>query len=189
MIVLLPGIDAEPVMLRLTNANHVSFGWYPDGDKIAVAISGHAGGYGLGVFRTDEPNIEPVGLVTSRGYVAAIENPSVSPDGTKVAFELWRLDGPENKELLGIGVLPAAPDTPIDLRKSADVAKVPLAVKGRAKEPRWSPDGKRILYSLAGSGGRDIWVANADGANPINLTKGKGDNYDAAWAPTGRKAP
>jgi dipeptidyl aminopeptidase/acylaminoacyl peptidase len=43
--------------------------------------------------------------------------------------------------------------------------------------PRWSPDGKRIamiggLMSDQGSTGGDIWVVNAKGGEPVNITPG-----------------
>src|SRR6266542_3379039 len=36
--------------------------------------------------------------------------------------------------------------------------------------PRWSPDGSRIVFERRTYPGSDIWVMNADGSNPVNLT-------------------
>jgi dipeptidyl aminopeptidase/acylaminoacyl peptidase len=55
---------------------------------------------------------------------------------------------------------------------------------GLPQNPRWSPDGSRLLYeSQRPDGKRDLWIINADGTNKINLTKGQGDNTDGVWSP------
>jgi Tol biopolymer transport system component/serine/threonine protein kinase len=60
--------------------------------------------------------------------------------------------------------------------------------------PMWSPDGKQILYVADGGYGPynsrynlDIWVMNADGSNPINLTEAQGVDEDPIWSPNGNK--
>jgi TolB protein len=54
--------------------------------------------------------------------------------------------------------------------------------------PRWSPDGKKILFARARSGTRgkvsDIYVINADGSGQRKLTE-RGN--DARWSPDGTK--
>jgi imidazolonepropionase-like amidohydrolase/Tol biopolymer transport system component len=38
------------------------------------------------------------------------------------------------------------------------------------EQPRWSPDGKRIAFTSDRSGGDNLWVMDADGANPRAVT-------------------
>ena len=48
-----------------------------------------------------------------------------------------------------------------------------------------TPDGRIVYYSRA-SGADDIWIMNADGSNPRQLTTDAGANYDLKVTPDGR---
>jgi Tol biopolymer transport system component len=61
---------------------------------------------------------------------------------------------------------------------------VPAGPEGLPQNPRWSPDGSRLLYEMQRPDGKhDLWVINSDGTNRLNLTKGQGDKTDGAWSP------
>lgn len=50
----------------------------------------------------------------------------------------------------------------------------------------YSPDGTKIVYTGFGDLGTDVFVMNADGSNPINLTNDeKATNSFPAWSPDG----
>jgi Tol biopolymer transport system component len=58
--------------------------------------------------------------------------------------------------------------------------------------PMWSPDGTKLLYVADGGEGPyntrlhlDIWVIDADGSNPTNLTQSRRDDADPVWSPDG----
>ena len=60
------------------------------------------------------------------------------------------------------------------------------------ENPRWSPDGRRILYTkLAGTDsfgndlGLDLFVINADGSGEQNITNSPGDDTLGRWSPKG----
>jgi Tol biopolymer transport system component len=55
--------------------------------------------------------------------------------------------------------------------------------------PRFSPDGKRISFVSERSGDRtEIWLAAADGSNPVELTHGPGSKQRlSCWSPDGRR--
>jgi serine/threonine protein kinase len=64
---------------------------------------------------------------------------------------------------------------------------------GDKRQPRWSPDGKRILYVAPGGKddfgndlGQDIWIINVDGTQNEDVTHHAGDDVDPAWSPDGQ---
>ena len=60
---------------------------------------------------------------------------------------------------------------------------------GDKDQPVWSPDGSRIAFVAFGEErtGLDIWVMNADGSDPVNVSWGIGDEFDPAWTPDGER--
>jgi formylglycine-generating enzyme required for sulfatase activity len=54
--------------------------------------------------------------------------------------------------------------------------------EGPDAAPRFSPDGKRILYTTLRGGFPEIWLMNRDGADPKFVTKGS----QGSWAPNGK---
>ena len=52
--------------------------------------------------------------------------------------------------------------------------------------PTWSPDGRYIAYSSDRGGKFDIWVQQVSGGNPVQITKGPGQNWQPDWSPNGK---
>ena len=50
----------------------------------------------------------------------------------------------------------------------------------------WSPDGRYIAYSSDRGGKSDIWLQQVSGGDPIQVTKGPGQNWQPDWSPDGR---
>jgi Tol biopolymer transport system component/imidazolonepropionase-like amidohydrolase len=90
----------------------------------------------------------------------------VSPDGRTVAFDL----------LGDIYVLPI----------TGGAARAITSGPAFDSHPRYSPDGKTIAFTSDRSGIENVWLMDADGANPRALTTEK-DSYvrSAAWTPDG----
>jgi hypothetical protein len=51
------------------------------------------------------------------------------------------------------------------------------------ESPRWSPDGKRIVYLDESK----VWVMDAEGGSPTQLTSGTTTEMDPSWSPDGSK--
>ena len=94
-------------------------------------------------------------------------NIDLSPDGKDLAFDL----------LGDIYIMPAAGG-------EAKVLRSGMAIE---VQPRFSPDGKQILFTSDAGGGDNIWVMDRDGSNARQITK---ENFrllnNATWTPDGQ---
>jgi len=52
--------------------------------------------------------------------------------------------------------------------------------------PAWSPDGKKLAFTSNRTGSLQIWVTDASGGNPTQLTK-EGDNVVPTWSLDGKQ--
>ena len=93
-------------------------------------------------------------------------NLDVSPDGKDIVFDL----------LGDIYIIPAG----------GGEAKVLRAGMAMEVQPRFSPDGKKILFTSDAGGGDNIWVMDRDGSNARQITK---ESFrllnNAVWTPDG----
>ena len=66
---------------------------------------------------------------------------------------------------------------------NADGSGKQKLTSARYSTPAWSPDGRRIAFGA----GSNVWVMNADGSEPLNLTPDPGADSDPVWSPDGRR--
>lgn len=90
-----------------------------------------------------------------------------SPDGSMVVFEVRHAISSADISTVAIDGTP----------------EVPLTSSGTEFYPRWSPDGSRIVFASRRDGNYEIYVMNADGSSPINITNDPGADIRPAWAP------
>jgi Tol biopolymer transport system component len=76
----------------------------------------------------------------------------------------------------------------VDIWSLADsvVTKSPVSSTVLDYSPQFSPDGTRVAFSSVRSGNQEVWVANADGSDPVQLTTSLGSG-SAHWSPDGRR--
>jgi Tol biopolymer transport system component len=118
-------------------------------------------------------------------------DPTWSPDGSRIAF--WRGTGntsgcDNGTDATFAGSAPVVCTGNVWIMNADGSGQ--HQVIANAMKPAWSPDGRRLAYSLAasvsGNGSEhDLYVANADGTSPHRLTSGFADT-DARWSPDGR---
>jgi TolB protein len=53
--------------------------------------------------------------------------------------------------------------------------------------PSWSPDGSRIAFHSTRGGALNVWVMNADGSAPVQLTHRSQGARDPVWSPAPRE--
>ncbi len=126
--------------------------------------------------KKDEPKKDdakkPLPLEGTRAVAFATDEGSwisldVSPDGNTIVFEL-------------LGDLYTLPIAGGEARRITD---------GMAfdSQPRFSPDGKKIVFVSDRDGDENLWIANADGSDPQGLTKGKNNVFRSPdYTPDGK---
>ena len=126
--------------------------------------------------------------------------PSWAPDGTRLVFAragaVWIVgaDGHGLRRLAAGGAPAWSPDaTTIAFERSGSVWTVP-AVGGRARllirnagEPAWSQDARRLAFTStrARFGGREVYVADADGSHVRRVTRTRADERSPSWSTDG----
>src|SRR5919107_15160 len=51
-------------------------------------------------------------------------------------------------------------------------------------QPRWSPDGKRVVFTSDRTGSENLWVVDADGSHPRAISRGEKERYvSPVWTP------
>lgn len=51
--------------------------------------------------------------------------------------------------------------------------------------PRWSPDGREVIFYSNRTGHREVWVMPIGGGQARQLTSGEGESYYPCWSPDG----
>ncbi len=193
-------MDADGTNLkRLTNTPSFSEGedfqatWAPDGSWLAF-VSTRGDPYDdRDIYRMDADGTNQQQLTfadpgSDTPARVSDEQPSVSPDGTKIAFASnrhWETFG--DPDQLDIYVMDAADGANVQ-RLTSDAAPTSptLNLESHSQNPAWSPDGSRIAYESTKSGNSEIWVMNSDGSGePINVSQHESWDSDPAWSPDG----
>ncbi|HZH84724.1 MAG TPA: S9 family peptidase, partial [Phototrophicaceae bacterium] len=89
-----------------------------------------------------------------------VGDPQLSPDGSKVAFTVQRVDMTNNVMPTQIYTVPL----------NGGAARQITQDGSQNARPRWTPDSKRIVFTSNRSNGSQIWSMAADGSDARQLT-------------------
>ncbi|MGH9720964.1 MAG: prolyl oligopeptidase family serine peptidase [Bryobacteraceae bacterium] len=92
--------------------------------------------------------------------LARVSDPQISPDGRTVAYTVQTIDLENNKRPKQIFTAPV----------DGSAAPRQLTRTGNNERARWMPDSRQIVYVSDLSGSSQIWIMNADGAGPRQIT-------------------
>jgi Tol biopolymer transport system component len=170
-------MDADGTNVRQLSGNGFDSAFSLDGTKVAFVTGQPPSGC-----NNSDLNIMPSIFGTDQRQLTNIcgydNHPSWSPDGTKLTFWSDRSAGE------GLYVMNANGSNQILVLSTASIQR-------QIEGPHWSPDGTRIIfegYSLAAGNEADIFVVNADGTNPTNITNTPTvHEYSPAWSRDGAK--
>jgi TolB protein len=142
----------------------------PDGQQIAF-VSNRSGNPDIWVMNIDGTNVRQVTTSTVKDTA-----PAWSPDGTRIAFHRW------------VGYFEGDTTRPMHDVYSVNADGTGEVRHFRGVLPRWSPDGSRFVFSKFGGRDRhwgDIFVANLDGTDVVNLTNHEANDTKPVWSPDG----
>jgi len=155
---------------RLTFDKTVIWGNAWDAEGQSLVISSHRGG-DFGLWRVPIAGGTPERL--SIGSTSAFY-PSIALQGNRLAYRMGTLHPNIWRLALDASLRPISPAAPLMISSVAD------------EGPQFSPDGNKIVFDSQRSGNNEIWVANADGSEPIRLTSLNVLSGTPRWSPDGK---
>ena len=169
-IYLLHAGTSEPQRLTFDNTSIRGLSWTSEGKEIVFASRRGGSNYGLWKISIADGGLER--LTTNE---RDIYSPTISHPGNLLSYtqsmsdgNIWQFDLTRNK-----------PDQQLH----------PLIASTLEENgPQYSPDGKRIVFASRRSGSFEIWVCDADGRNPRQLTNiGGALTGTPRWSPDSRQ--
>ena len=137
--------------------------WFPDGSGLAFASE-----------RSDVVSVWKVARLGG-GAVLLVEgagSPSISPDGSRIAFARPGADGSLR---IGVASLSNPSTTSVMITGDGDGL-------WDHQDPAWSPDGRWIAYGSD----HGLWIVSASGGPARPLVAPPGPDYEPAWSSDGR---
>lgn len=130
--------------------------WSPDGAQVAYTFGDSRGPLQVHVVNADASGDRA--LTHMSVDQGSAQMPAWSPDGSRLAFQL---NGGRDKP---------AHIWIIDIATGAARMLNAHTAPYRDEVPAWFPDGKRIAFQSNRTGSMEVWVMNADGSRPHQVT-------------------
>jgi len=165
-IYVMPASGGEPRRLTFDNRSGRSLAWTADGHDIVFSVWYYGS---LRLWKVPATGGSPEQLAVGGDSASTL---AISRQGDRLAYSqevrdtnIWRIE-----------------TTP-------GLSPVRLISSTRQDYgPQYSPDGKRIVFTSGRTGNNEIWVCDADGMNPLQLTSFAGPDVGSArWSPDGKQ--
>lgn len=148
--------------------NQEIVGWSPGSENLLVSGEDKDGNKCLQMTNLYTQNTKVIAGTIDYGYY-----PSFSPDCSKVIVMLTRF-GETDLMIL-----------PLSLKEGKVTGKPILLYEnfaGYKSDYAWSPDGKKIAVTTVG----EVWICNAEGGDPLQLTKTAREERFPSWSSDGK---
>ena len=162
--------QAEPVVLSSGLETGNSFTVSADGSRLAYTRFRRWGNLWISEFpAAGSVNKQPKEL--TRGTFEQ-SNPSVSPDGRWVVFQI---ESATSSNIYKMGL------------DGSQVTQLTFFDNAGARSPSWSPDGQQVAFICDQGGKSRVWIVDADGGNTphaLDKTNASETNLWLAWFPS-----
>jgi Tol biopolymer transport system component len=159
-IYLAPIAGGDPVRLTFIEKTIHGLTWTPDGTELVFSSERGRSGHPI-LWRIPAAGGTPA-LVADRPGDSMFD-PSVSEQGNRLAFTQLSYDYNIYRVELT--------EQPGGRRKASTPTNLISSTRTEA-DPHFSPDGRKVLFISSRSGNYNLWVCDADGKNPTQLTDG-----------------
>ncbi len=106
-----------------------------------------------------------------------VSDPQISPDGKQVVYVIGSVDLEANSTASTLWL--ATTDNKGEPRQLTNTTK-------KDRHPRWSPDGKHILFESNRSGDNQLWIIDLGGGEARQLTHISTEAGNGIWSPDGK---
>ena len=159
----------EPRRVTYWNRFALSPGWTADGREVIMASGEY---FDTRLWRIPVSGTGKASLIGSAGEGACL--PALGPGG-RLAFSqrhkrvsIWSLDLTSSSH------------------SGSRLRRWPASSDRIDTNPRFSPDGRRVVFGSTRTGARQIWIANTDGSAALQLTRMAATFIDQpSWSPDG----
>ena len=165
--------SGTPRQLTDDDPGVIGLAWTPDGRDLVFSSGGHLGLSRMAKIsevsqssRTREPEFLPFGERATAISIAGTGRLVYSAQSRDTALYELALSRVHRR------LRSRSPPSP---RRSTN------------RRPHYSPDGQRLAFASTRSGTEEIWIANRDGSNPLQVTSMGGPQCsNPQWSPDGR---
>src|SRR5579883_1401831 len=105
-----------------------------------------------------------------------VSDPQISPDGKLVVYVVGTVDLDGNKSFSTLWLASTDKGEPRQLTNTTK----------KDRHPRWSPDGKHILFESNRSGDNQLWIIDLTGGEARQLTTISTEAGNGIWSPDGK---